>query len=192
MSASESSPFAANLHESIEQLVAETVRQSQTTHEEEQQRLRNALESALTEIESGQAALHRAAETLRAALISPVTEVPSTQVLDDSTTDPPSPGAIAVPETAAIVAVDSTPGPHELDVIAHNVTISIATGLQSMLRERPEVASAQTREFVNGELRLKLEMKTSLDIDALKTWITDHNGQITTHTESVIELRFGD
>ena len=71
MSASESSPIAANLQESIEQLIAETVRRSQNDHEEEVQALRGALKQALEEIESGQAAMNRAAETLRAALDAP-------------------------------------------------------------------------------------------------------------------------
>lgn len=195
MSASQSSPLAANLQESIEHLIAETVRRSQTSHEEERQQLREALQAALTEVEAGQAAMERAALTLRSALeASPASAAPAIipdGLITDEETE--SPDSVEPGEPAALPdVVESETGPHEIDIIAHDVTIGIATGLQSMLRSRAEVKSAQTREFVNGELRLRLEMDTKLDVDALTEWIAQHKGRITAQTDSVIELRFGD
>ena len=197
MSASESSPLAAHLQESIELLVAETVRRSHTTQEEEQQKLREAVAQALIDIEAGQAAMNRAATNLRAALEATVTE----DVSEDVSTSPSSDGHIpitdsiahATPEPEAEpIATRQEVGAHGLDVIAHDVAIGMATNLQALLRVRPEVRSAQTREFVNGELRLHLEMESGLDTAALAAWLAEHNGRIATQTDSVIEIRFGD
>lgn len=193
MSASESSPIVANLHESIEHLIAETVRQSHVSHEEEKQALRDALQSVLGDIEASQLAMQRAADRLRAVIDAPAPEtsapVPTSEPVADepATTPEDTETATEQPAQTPVVA-----GPHELDVIAHDVSISIASGLQSLLRARPEVTSAQTREFVNGELRLKLDMASGLDMAELEQWIGTHNGRITAQTDSVLELRFGD
>ena len=94
------------------------------------------------------------------------------------------------------VEVSATPaqdrGPHELDVIAHGANFGKAQGLQQFLRGRDEVDGAQTREFVNGELRLHLSLSSGLDMTALGDWLTAHGGELVTSTDSVIEIRFGD
>ena len=193
MSASESSPLAANLQESIEHLIAETVRRSQSTHEDEQKKLRDVLQGALTEIEAGQAAMSRAASIIQSALETSVTESPSADgEVKDILAENPEPTKVV--ETVAIPEAVPAPeiGPHSLDVVAHDVSIGIATSLQSMLRDRQEVKSAQTREFVNGELRLHLEMKSGLEMTSFNEWVTAQGGRITSRTASVIELRFGD
>ena len=51
MSASEHSPLGTHLQESIEQLIAETVRRSQVDHEKETKHLRAALEEAFEDDE---------------------------------------------------------------------------------------------------------------------------------------------
>lgn len=193
MSASESSPLAANLQESIEHLVAETVRRSQSDLEGDQQKLRETMRQALAEIVAGQAAMNRAADLLRTALDTPTAETSA----PDGQVEAIVAEATESVDTAEPAAIEATvdekiTGPHELDVIAHNVSIGIATGLQSMLRARDEVASAQTREFVNGELRLKLEMNSGLEMSSFKEWVTEHGGRLGAQTSSVIELRFGD
>lgn len=194
MSASESLPGVSSLHQSIEQLIAETVKQSQTTHEAERQKLTAALSGALSDIEQGQQALSRAAETLRAALgddeesiaIAPAAEAVDEPANDESAPEAAQPAPVEVSPTPA-----TDRGPHELDVIAHGASIGNASGLQSLLRGRPEVESAQTREFVNGELRLHLALTSGLDTDALGTWLGEHSGELVTSTDSVIEIRFG-
>lgn len=189
MSATESSPATSGLQESIEQLIAETVRRSQSEHEEETQRLRDALRTALSDIEAGHASLTRAAETLRVVL----GDAPALEPVAESSEDiePETPAPVDVVPVEPIATTEAEVGPHELDVIAHDVTIGIATSLQSLLRGRPEVNSAQTREFVNGELRLKLEMKSSLNMTVVNEWIANHGGRVNTSTASVLELRFG-
>ncbi len=195
MSASESSPLTSNLHQSIEQLIAETVRRSQTGHDAEVAKLRSALKDATSEIEAAQSSLNRALSTLNDAL-GEETEVPAAVIEADvsaviaetapeATTD--SPSAASTPEASP---APETTGPHTLDLIAHDVSIGVATGLQTMLRAQPEVAAARTREFVNGELRLNLDMNSGLNIAGLQEWIAGHNGRIATQTPSVIELRF--
>lgn len=192
MSASEPSPLAANLQESIEHLVAETVRRSQTDLEVEQQKLRVALQQALAEIQSGQAAMNRAADVLQAALDTQVvTPITPDGAVEEVTEDSVVAESVEPTPVEAVVA-EPVAGPHELDVIAHDVSIGTATGLQSMLRGREEVTSAQTREFVNGELRLKLEMNSALGMSSFKEWVAEHGGRVATQTNSVIELRFGE
>lgn len=200
MSASESSPITTDLQESIEQLVAETVRRSQVDHDEESKRLRAALQEALNEVEAGQAAMNKAADLLRTALQAPAPVTGSAEANDSATAtvDSPSDDETEVSQTpqAAESPAPSTEtpetGPHEMDVVAHDVTIGIASSLQTWLRERPEVVSAQTREFVNGELRLKLDLSSALDMTTFSEWIAEHKGRIATSTSSVVELRFGD
>lgn len=190
MSASESSPLTSNLQESIEHLIAETVRNSQSSHEEEKQQLRVALQTALAEIEAGQASLNRAADTIRAALGTPATVSATIDVADDVVDEAPAPPEVIAVEPPKVLPAEI--GPHQMDVIAHDVTIGIASSLQSLLRERPEVTNAQTREFVNGELRLKLDLASGLDMSVLDEWIAAHSGRITSSTASVLELRFDD
>ena len=199
MSASESPSGATNLHASIEQLIAETVRQSRSGQEAEKQKLTGALKSALAEVESSQQALGRAAATLRDALGAegtPALDVASVEV----TTPSPAPEShldivhpVAEPLEAGPTSTPASDrGPHEMDVIAHNVNITQATGLQSWLRGREEVTNAQIREFVAGELRLHLELGTGLQMDAFKQWLGDHHGEIVTSTDKVLEIRFAD
>lgn len=192
MSASEPATDTANLQATIEQLIAETVRRSQTDQDAEKVRLKAAMKVAATEIESAQSAMTRALNALHSALNDKssdetVIEVPLVE---------PHHTAVALPEVTPEpedVTVDEPVeeiGPHRLDLIAHDVTIGVATSLQSLLRSRPEVKTAQTREFVNGELRLDLEMTSGLDMEAFTAWIGQHGGRIATQTPSVIELRF--
>lgn len=192
MSASEPAADTANLQATIEQLIAETVRRSQTDQDAEKVRLKAAMKVAATEIETAQSAMNRALNALHGALNEKshdetVIEVPLVEAHHTVTTDA-EPEAITEPAAAAEPVEEL--GPHRLDLIAHDVTISVASGLQSLLRGRPEVKSAQTREFVNGELRLDLEMTSGLDMKAFTAWIEQHGGRIATHTPSVIELRF--
>lgn len=195
MSASETASGATNLHQSIEQLIAETVRQSQSTHEAEQQRLAEALKSALAEIESGQQALNRAAGMLRNALGVATSEAQNPEIVEESPEPTPQSEAVQPIAAPAEVVPTSEPtndrGQHELDVIAHNANITNATGLQSWLRGREEVSTVQIREFVNGELRLHLDLGTGLEMTAFKTWLSEHAGSIVTSTDNVIEIRFG-
>lgn len=196
MSASESSPLPQDLQESIEQLIAETVRRSKTGHEEELQHLRGALKAALDEVEASQAALERAAATLRTAIAAPADVQPDAAPdaeVDQVVGEAPEPteAEAAEPEPDGQEQPADVAGPHELDVIAHDVQMDIATGLQTMLRGRPEVKSAQTRQFVNGELRLKLQMESSLDLPTVQEWVAERNGRIGTHTAAVLELQFG-
>lgn len=192
MSASESSSSGTNLQESIEQLIAETVRRSQADHDEETKQLKSALKQALTEVETGQAAMTRAAEILRSALETPghlaVAPESAVAVVEESPepSDEPVPTPIEEETTATVAEI----GPHELDVVAHDVTFGIASSLQSWLKERPEVTNAKTREFVNGELRLELQMASGLNMPQLNEWIAEHKGRVSTSTASVLELRF--
>ncbi len=195
MSASEHSPLGTHLQESIEQLIAETVRRSQVDHEKETKHLRAALQEALVEVEAGQTAMARAAELLRNALDSPAPAASPVETADKVVEESPTPITEAAVCTAASneeaeTAATET-GPHELDVVAHDVTFGIASSLQSWLRERPEVTHAKTREFVNGELRLELQMESGLDMARLNEWIAEHKGRVATSTDSVLELRFG-
>lgn len=196
MTAPESSSLPQDLQESIEQLIAETVRRSKSGHEEEVQQLRSVLNAALEEVEVSQAALERAAATLRAAISTPEESRPEPEAeeeVDQVVGEAPAPTEEAAAQPAPDgqdQAAEAT-GPHELDVIAHNVQMDIATGLQAMLRGRPEVTSAQTRQFVNGELRLKLHMESSLHLPAIQNWVAERNGRIGTHTATVLELEFG-
>lgn len=198
MSASESSPLSSDLHQSIEQLIAETVRRSQNGHEAEVQRLKAALLVASEEIETARSAMDRALSTLHTALetgeTATVTAVSPAESAgnDEVQVSPESPTIVSETTEAAATEAGSDVGPHTLDLIAHDVTIGIATGLQSMLRAQPEVNTAQTREFVNGELRLNLDMRSELNHAALQEWIGTHGGRVATRTASVLELRFGD
>lgn len=200
MSASESASGAANLHKSIEQLIAQTVRQTQATNEAEKQQLTVALNSALAEIEASQLSLNRAAELLRSALGTNASEIgkvsnDEAEVAELSPSPAPEPevvpAAVVKPDVGPTAAPTDDRGPHEMDVIAHNANIAIASGLQSWLRGREEVANAQTREFVGGELRLHLEMTNGIEMPALEKWLGDNGGQIVTNTDKVIEVRFG-
>ena len=195
MSASESSPLTSNLHQSSEQLIAETVRRSQTGHDAEVAKLLSALKDATSEIEAAQSSLNRALTTLKEAMgeateeSAAATEAEIATVVSESL--PEVTAETESTDTATAVSADAqSTGPHTLDLIAHDVTIGIATGLQSMLRSQPEVSAARTREFVNGELRLNLDMNSGLNIAGLQDWIAGHNGRIATQTASVIELRF--
>lgn len=190
MSASDLSAETENLQSSIEQLIAESLRRSQSSQDAELVQLKSAMRQAQAEIETAHAAMGRAREALRKALGDDeiddlVIEVPLVEVQNQ-------PEAITgqVSEVATPAPVPMAEGPHQLDLIAHDVTIGLATGLQAFLRSRPEVTSAQTREFVNGELRLELEMASAPDMDALNAWIGEHQGRIANQTASVIELRF--
>lgn len=194
MSASESAPVASSLHQSIEQLIAESLKQSESLHEAEKQRLTAALYTALGEIEAGQQALAHAAAALRAALDGEKEtsdEAPVVENEPEPAIEEPMPPA----EEPVPVEVSATPakdrGPHELDVIAHGANFGNAQGLQQFLRGRDEVEGAQTREFVNGELRLHLSLSSGLDMTALGNWLTAQGGELVTATDSVIEIRFG-
>lgn len=200
MTASESSPLTANLQESIQHLITETVRRSQVDHEKETDQLRTALQQALTEVEASQAAMSRAAELLRTALDAQASDstlpisaddveiTPPTPVEESATAPAPidenAPGMGSSPEDAKI-------GPHDLDVIAHNIYFKIAGSLQRWLKERPEVKDARTRTYVDNELHLELKMESGLDMAAMNEWMAENDGQIATNTASVLELRFG-
>lgn len=188
MSASETTPATSDLHTTIDQLIAEKVQQWRVSSDAEKQHLTSAMQSALDEIEASQQALNRAATTLRAAMgTAPAVSPPESDV-----------DAVPVIKEEPIPLAEETPasdpstyrGEHELDVIAHHASIGNASGLQSMLRARSEVKSAQTREFVNGELRLQLSLRNGLDMAAFSAWLDQHNGTLVTSTDSVIEIRF--
>jgi uncharacterized phage infection (PIP) family protein YhgE len=193
MSASDSAPVTTSLHQSIEQLIAESLKQSQSLHEAEKQRLTAALSAALGDIEAGQQAFARAAETIRAALNGEEEAAPETTV-EEPVTEPVNDEPMPPAEEPVPVEVSANPasdrGPHELDVIAHGASIDNAIQLQTLLRERPQVTSAQTREFVNGELRLHLSLESGMDLAALGDWLAAHSGQLVTSSDSVIEIRF--
>lgn len=193
MSASESTSSGTNLHESIEQLIAETVRRSQVDHENEKQQLQAALQQALTEVEAGQAAMNKAAGILRSALDAPVPTAEQTTPVEPR--EPALPVAIEKPEAEDLAevppVVEPDLGPHELDVVAHDATIDTAKRLQAMLRDRDEVTDMKPRSFVNGELHLRLEMASGLEMASIKEWIAEHKGRVATSTSSVLELRFG-
>lgn len=199
MTASEPSPLASNLQESIEHLIAETVRRSQVDHEQEKEQLRTALQQALTEIESGQAAMNRAADLLRTALDTPESEdikqtpTPNSEEQITASTDT----SVVIPAAAEIIAVQeesaSAPitGQRDLDVVAHSINFRVAGNLQKWLNDRAEVANVKTRTYVDNELHLELKLESGLDMTAMKTWLTEHDGSIATNTDSVLELRFG-
>lgn len=200
MSASEPSPLASNLQESIEHLIAETVRRSQVEHEEEKTRLRTALQQALTEIESGQAAMNRAADFLRTVLDAPtpvVAELKPELGAVEARTAPTiesatSPTPVEIANVKGVEKSESTTeGVHDLDIVAHSINFRIAGNLQKWLNDRAEVSDAKIRTYVDNELHLELKMESSLDMTALKTWLADHDGTIATTTDSVVELRFG-
>ncbi len=188
MSASESVPAALDLHNSIDQVIAEAEKRGRAAAEAETLQLTSALQAALEEIETSQQALSRAATALRAALGTAADEVPAPGVAELAPLIKEEPAA-PEGETA-----ESNPmpdrGEHEMDVIAHHASIGTASGLQTMLRSRPEVKSAQTREFVNGELRLQVCLRSDLDMAAFKSWLHEQNGTLVTTTDSVIETRF--
>lgn len=193
MSASETSSPGTNLQKSIEQLVAETVRRSQADHDEETQQLKSVLQQALTEVEAGQAAMARAAEILRSALGTPdaLATPPESAVAVVEDAPAPIEGAVPAPKQEEATPATAEIGPHGLDVVAHDVTIDVAKRLQAMLRDREEVKDMKPRSFVNGELHLRLEMESGLDMASIKEWIAEHKGHVATSTDSVLELRFG-
>ncbi len=190
---SESAPSITTLHQTIEQLIAENRKQSDAVHQAEKQRLTAALSTALEEIEASQQALARAAETIRAALEEKGEEISAAPAEEPAPTpadnEPMPPAEEPVPVEVSTTLAEER-GPHELDVVAHAASIDNAKQLQTLLRERPEVESAQTREFVNGELRLHLSLKSGLDMSALGDWLAAHSGELVTVTAAVIEIRF--
>ncbi len=188
MSASESAPTASELHKSIDQLISEAERQARAAVDAEKELLTSAMQAALSEIEASKDALERAASTLRTALSEQPAKPAATTDIDSAASikeETPQPST----QAPAIVPVTDR-GAHELDVIAHHANISSASGLQSMLRAQPEVTSAQTREFVNGELRLQVSLTNGLDMMAFNAWLAEHGGELVTSTDSVIEVRF--
>lgn len=194
MSASESSPLSANLQESIGQLIADAVRQSQADNLGDNQELKAAMAIALEEIAASKAALNRAEEVLRNALGTGEPEVTAEAEpapVDEVVEEVPAPSEAATEQSTAVVSESAEANPHELDIIAHRVDIDTAMNLQSMLRGRPEVTSAQTREFANGELRLHLSMGSRMDMAAFTEWVEGRKGTFGTQTDSVIELDFG-
>lgn len=176
MSSSDPLFVAADLRASIEQLIATAMQQSRTNHD---QRLTALLEETLRELETQQSALATMAERIRVALSEP----------EPAANPAPAP-AIPVPASPSRVTPNAVLKANEVDVIAHGATLSHASGLQSLLRGMPEVTELQTRQFVNGELRLHAAMAASLDTQALRTWLETNNGTITTLADDVIEITF--
>lgn len=196
MSASERSPLTSQVHQSIEQLIAETVRQSQSAHVREREALVAGVKQALAEIESSQLALERAATALRSALGDPTAAAPETRGGEVDEAVAPNDTDLATEETTtpadSMTAELQDRGPHELDVIAHGASIARASGLQALLRGREEVRSVQTREFVNGELRLHTDLHSALNMAALHTWLKENGGRVSTTTDAVVEISFAD
>ena len=192
MSASQSAPAASDLHDSIDQLLAEAEKRGRAAADADLYHLTTALQTALDDIVNSQQVLARTADVLRTALginpTAPVTAaVIEAAVVPDPTIKEEIPGfGDGEPDPKPV----PERGDHEMDVIAHHASIGTASGLQAMLRARSEVKSAQTREFVNGELRLQLHLRNSLDIGALNAWLSEHTGALVTQTDSVIEIRF--
>lgn len=196
MSASQSAPATSDLHDSIDQVLAEAEKRGRAAADADLHHLTTALQTALDDIVSSQQALARTADALRTALgIHPTT--PVNEELTDAAIevagdrDPVNkedPAVFEDVEPNSVALPDR--GEHELDVIAHHASIGTASGLQAMLRARSEVKSAQTREFVNGELRLQLHLRNGLDISALSAWLSENAGALVTQTDSVIEIRF--
>lgn len=176
MSSTDPLLVAADLRASIEQLIATTMQQSRTNHD---QRLTALLEETLRELETQQTALATMAERIRVALIE-----------TESPIEPEVVPAIPVPASWSVVTPNAILDADELDVIAHGATLSHASGLQALLRGMSEVTELQTRQFVNGELRLHAAMAASLDTQALSTWLEANNGAIITLADDVIEISF--
>lgn len=182
MSSPDPLPVPADLQASIEQLIASAVQGSHARYDD---RLARVLRQTLADIESQQAALAAMADRIRTALDDDGTPDP---VDAEPETDP----AIDVPTPAAEHPEQAERDPHELDVIAHGTTLAQASGLQLLLRGMSEVADLQTRQFVNGELRLHATMAKAIDAPALRTWLDAHHGMITTFADDVIEIGFND
>ena len=182
MPSSESLP---NLHDSIEQLIANAVEQARATSTAQAAACRAAIEETLIELEAQQAALARSIERLRAAL---AVEAASA---DDSAASAPAP-ASAETETDDIPTNTPTPiaAARELDVIAHGASLAHAAGLQQLLRALPSVDAVQTRQFVNGELRLQTVVRGAVDREGLTTWLAANGGDLLTVSDSVVEIVF--
>ncbi|MCA9834556.1 MAG: hypothetical protein KC435_11440 [Thermomicrobiales bacterium] len=180
MSSSESLP---NLHASIQQLIADAVRQTRSSGDDSA--LHGVLQETLTDLESQQTAMAVTIERLRAALAAQ--DAPKATPADEP---PLSIETVPTVETPTVLATDDR-GAHELDVIAHGASLANASGLQAFLREMPAVDAVQTRQFVNGELRLHAEMKSALDRAALGAWLDANEGKILTVTDTVVEMSFG-
>lgn len=188
MSSSESIPNPASLQASIEQLIADAVRQSSSAASPENNALRAVLEATLTDIEAQQAALATTAERLRTALVPADTNTATESVTMSPSIATSVDGDSEEPDAPAAIAENA--GPHTLDVIAHGATLAAASGLQSLLRTMPAVGSVQTRQFVHGELRLLVEMTSNLDSESLEAWLTDNDGRLASATSAVVEIRF--
>ncbi|MCO5216248.1 MAG: hypothetical protein M9953_01610 [Thermomicrobiales bacterium] len=178
MSSSDPLHVAADLRASIEQLIATAMQQSRTNHD---QQLTALLKETLRELETQQSALAVMAERIRVALSE-------SEVEPTAESEPAS--AIPIPAATSIIAPNAILEASEVDVIAHGATLSHASGLQSLLRGMTEVTELQTRQFVNGELRLHAAMAASLDTQALSSWLEANNGTIITLADDVIEIAF--
>lgn len=183
MSSSESLP---NLQASIEQLITDAVRQARAEGSDGDAALHVVLQETLTDLETQQTAMAATIDRLRTALAVPVAQAPvPTNVV--ATTAPEPVPTVATPT----VQTQDDRGAHELDVIAHGASLANASGLQAFLRTMPTVSSVQTRQFVNGELRLHAEMTAALDRNALNTWLGENGGKVLTVTDAVVEMSFG-
>lgn len=184
MSSSESLP---NLQASIEQLIADAVRQARADGSDGDAALRMVLQETLTDLEAQQTAMVTTIDRLRTALAVPVAQESVATNAAAATIAPDPVPTVATPT----VQTQDDRGAHELDVIAHGALLANASGLQAFLRTMPAVSSVQTRQFVNGELRLHAEMTAALDRNALNTWLGENGGKVLTVTDTVVELSFG-
>ncbi|HWV22763.1 MAG TPA: hypothetical protein VNZ58_01115 [Thermomicrobiales bacterium] len=83
--------------------------------------------------------------------------------------------------------------PRTIQILAHQVpNAKTAIALQKMLRGIDIVTSVDAREFANGELRLAVTATGPLPEDTLTAWLTDNAGELTSSTETVVEVTFND
>lgn len=81
--------------------------------------------------------------------------------------------------------------PALIDIVAHGAPFNIASELQMLLRGLDPVTDVQVKQFVNGEMRLVVHASGALPVDDITSWVTRHNGTLTSHRDSVIEVTFG-
>lgn len=160
------------------------------------QRLEDVLEQLDTEPDMIEAAPAASAESGNEpasidtpAAMSPEAPNAAKTTLDD---EPLSDTEKIVDQPSADTAVaDDSATLRTIQVLAHEVpNARIAVALQKMLREIEPVQNVEAREFANGELRLAVTATGSLSSDALATWLSINNGELTSISDTVTEITF--
>ena len=111
--------------------------------------------------------------------------------------DIPTADEDAVPDKEQDAATETdheeVTAPRIIDVLAHGVpNARVAISLQKMLRGLDVVSNVEAREFADGELRLSVTATDALPMDALRIWLTDNRGELTSTSDSVTEITFLD